>query len=343
MSRLPILLSVLAVVFHLGCEDSPTEIESETALFKKGGKPGGGGSGPAAPEIAFRSNGALRVMNADGSHSTLVVPESQFAGSSAWSPLGDGSGVPYQIVFELGGGPLATIDITTPADGGIVATVPDTIVATKQFSIASYPAWSPDGSRIAFQANLGETCANGEGQGESDIWTMDSDGSNPTRLTHNCDNYIFANDPSWAPDGSAIAYKEEGGGTTTIKIIHLSDGYVETVFDAADPDDDISTVRDGPDWSRVGTQDKLAFTAIRHYSVGKKGTKSVYSVYTLTLQKDASGHYSAAGSPEFEIDGRRPSWSPDATRFVMDGVTVYDVGTGETTRLANGDIASWRR
>ena len=40
----------------------------------------------------------------------------------------------------------------------------------------SHPAWSPDGSRIAFTSGR---------HGNSEIYVMDADGSNQTRLTNN--------------------------------------------------------------------------------------------------------------------------------------------------------------
>ena len=57
-----------------------------------------------------------------------------------------------------------------------------------------YPAWSPDGKKIAFMSRR-------EGNGE--IYVMDADGDNPIRLTNN----EFAGDgqPAWSPDGNKIA------------------------------------------------------------------------------------------------------------------------------------------
>src|SRR5438093_11919803 len=57
------------------------------------------------------------------------------------------------------------------------------------------PAWSPDGSKIAFArtgaSNLYE------------IFTMNSDGTNQLQLTH--DGVIDA-EPSWSPDGTKILF-----------------------------------------------------------------------------------------------------------------------------------------
>src|SRR3712207_533097 len=53
------------------------------------------------------------------------------------------------------------------------------------------PAWSPDGSRIAFSRDF-------------DSYSMDADGSNRTQLTNNSDSEY---NPTWSPDGSRIAYE----------------------------------------------------------------------------------------------------------------------------------------
>ncbi|TEU20501.1 MAG: DUF2157 domain-containing protein [Anaerolineales bacterium] len=61
------------------------------------------------------------------------------------------------------------------------------------------PAWSPDGSRIAFMSYR---------DGNRDIYVMDADGSNQTRLTRDLANDIG---PAWSPDGSRIAFESYRG------------------------------------------------------------------------------------------------------------------------------------
>ncbi len=58
----------------------------------------------------------------------------------------------------------------------------------------SAPAWSPDGSRIAF-----DRCCGGGG---ADIWVVNVDGSGEIDLTTGPDDET---DPSWSPDGTRIA------------------------------------------------------------------------------------------------------------------------------------------
>ena len=59
----------------------------------------------------------------------------------------------------------------------------------------SYPAWSPDGQRIAF--------VNSGGELGSQIYVMDSNGENSKRLT---DDAGGKSSPSWSPDGQSIAF-----------------------------------------------------------------------------------------------------------------------------------------
>ena len=57
----------------------------------------------------------------------------------------------------------------------------------------SYPAWSPDGTKIAFVS---------ERDGSPNIYVMDANGNNQKRLTNNGGYYW----PAWSPDGRRIAF-----------------------------------------------------------------------------------------------------------------------------------------
>jgi Tol biopolymer transport system component len=57
-----------------------------------------------------------------------------------------------------------------------------------------HPAWSPDGTKIAFASNR---------DGNSEIYTMNADGSNQTNISNNMAGDYY---PIWSPDGTRIAF-----------------------------------------------------------------------------------------------------------------------------------------
>ena len=61
------------------------------------------------------------------------------------------------------------------------------------------PAWSPDGLRLAVAVQLSNT--------DYGIFVMNSDGSNPIRVTQGTDPHL---DPAWSPDGSTILFANYG-------------------------------------------------------------------------------------------------------------------------------------
>ncbi|MEM5774811.1 MAG: hypothetical protein AAGU05_07380, partial [Anaerolineaceae bacterium] len=63
------------------------------------------------------------------------------------------------------------------------------------------PAWSPDGSRIAFVSNRDLT-----GEGGQHIFVINADGTDLKQITLD----FYADDPSWSPDGAMLTY-EAGG------------------------------------------------------------------------------------------------------------------------------------
>lgn len=90
----------------------------------------------------------------------------------------------------------------------------------------SYPAWSHDGSQIAFQ-KYGQL----DGRFKSWIFVADADGSNVSRFT--AERSARALYPAWSPDGTRIAFirsmqgfviKPVSGGSSTV--IALPDGVV---------------------------------------------------------------------------------------------------------------------
>ncbi|MEA2238256.1 MAG: TolB protein [Thermoanaerobaculia bacterium] len=74
-------------------------------------------------------------------------------------------------------------------------------------AINSAPAWSPDGRQIAFHSSR---------DGNFEIYVMNADGSNQTRLTNNAAGDFS---PSWSPDGQRIVFRTDRDGNNEIYII----------------------------------------------------------------------------------------------------------------------------
>jgi PKD repeat protein len=96
------------------------------------------------------------------------------------------------------------------------------------------PAWSPDGSKIAFASNR---------DGNYEIYIMDADGSNPVRVT---DNPATDRKPAWSFQGQ-IAFVSDRDGNKEVYVID-PDGTGETRL-TDDPDNDSD-----PAWSPDGSQ-----------------------------------------------------------------------------------------
>jgi len=146
---------------------------------------------PDGTKIIFGSNrdgnGEIYVMDPNGANVVRLTFDSSEDGQPAWSP--DGS----KIAFATARDGNDEIYVMNP-DG----TAP--VNLTNDPSSDLTPAWSADGSKIAFESNREVNYA---------VWVMNADGSNPVRLT-DPDPRTAAGAPSWSPDGTRIAYVQNG-------------------------------------------------------------------------------------------------------------------------------------
>jgi len=128
-------------------------------------------------------NGDIYLVNIDGTNETRLTNSSAKEIDPACSP--DGTKIVY-AVEEQGSINLWIINI----DGS----------ENKQLTtdMGNWPSWSPSEDKIAYSSN-------------GDIWIMDADGSNKTRLTSSPEMEYA---PCFSPDGSQIIYSkgEPGGG-----------------------------------------------------------------------------------------------------------------------------------
>jgi TolB protein len=165
------------------------------------------------------------------------------------------------------------------------------------------PAWSPDGSRIAFERLIG---------GHLQVFVMDDGGSNQTRLTNDATD---DRDPAWSPDGTKIAFtRQTFDGTFFHEDVWTMNadgsGQTQLTFDGNSGT---------PAWSPDG--EKIAFSGGGVYLMNPDGSD-------LT---------------QLNVSGAAPNWSPDGQRIVFDcspAICVMNAdGSGQTV-LFTGNVGS---
>lgn len=157
------------------------------------------------------------------------------------------------------------------------------------FVMASEPAPSPDGDRIAYTVL---TLADGN----REIWVMKRDGSDGTQLTFDSE---IDDHPSWSPDGTRIAfrsYRTQLDGDIWVMDadgsdpVNLTPDPVPALYDAGHPA-----------WSPDGT--RIAFAS------NEGGTHDIW-----VMNADGSGRTQLTNSIDFDVE---PAWSPDGSTIVF--------------------------
>jgi hypothetical protein len=222
------------------------------------------------------------------------------------------------------------------------------------------PAWSPDGTQIAFVRRLDADGldyvwtmdANGAnavqlGRGEwpawspsgteiafafverpsgelpkADIWTMHANGSSRTQVTHQLDAYI----PAWSPDGSLIVYGIDAvgglsGELRTIRPDGTGDLHLHT-----------TTFAPNPDWSPDAR--RLAFAD--HADGGRTGdilTMPAAGGAIVNVTGSDTGLPSTLTAPVYSPDGERLAFEGRTPPGAFDLYVVDADGSGTASNL----------
>jgi TolB protein len=181
-----------------------------------------------------------------------------------------------------------------------------------------YPAFSPDGSRIAFGSNR---------DGNRELYVVDRDGRNPpVRLTNHPGDDLA---PTWSPTGTQIAFvSDRSSGTTPMLYVMSADGVGGA--------DRLSDQRaDRPSWSPLGNL--IAFTC----GSGPGYDVCVVDVQTRQVRKITDG----LGTNE------QPSFAPNGQHILfvttrwgkkqLATVNIKGTSIRKVTDSGNNEFPSW--
>jgi len=237
-------------------------------------------------KIAFSSDidgifTEIYVMNSNGSNQKRITYNSAHEIDLAWSP--DGKKIAFSLTeavifydylmqnhysYEIC---LISIDGTS-----------EIIIDTGKRS--RHPAWSPDGTKLAFTSEINENY---------DIFLITLSSGSVRRLTENSnDNW----DPSWSPDGQKMCFVSTRDGNCEIYIMN-SDGTNQKRLTEDSEFDGL------PAWSPDGTV--IAFTKWGY-------AEGISDIFVMDI--NGNNLKKLTYSDSWNV---HPAWSPDGTKIAF--------------------------
>jgi TolB protein len=245
------------------------------------GKLSGGLAGIAQTQIAFVSsksgNKEIWAMDYDGSNQHQVTHLKSISLTPRWSP--DATKIAFTCYVPFRG-------ITSPQIC-IYSTASDRLISFPRYRGSnSSPAYSPDGSQIAFMSSQ---------NGDPEIYVTDAGGGNLHRITFAAG---VSTSPAWNPKtGKQIAFVSDRGGDPVLYLAN-SDGSGVEKLDLPDMGYSVD-----PSWSPNGQL--LAFCWRRPSGNFDIYVMDVISKQLVELTRDAGRN-------------ERPSWAPDGRHIVFE-------------------------
>jgi Tol biopolymer transport system component len=263
---------------------------------------GGANSSTSSAEpstVAFTSTRALDGSNAANANSAFNV----------WAVKADGSGAT----------PLTKI----------------TAAGAASFS----GAWSPDGSKLAFDSRRALDGSDASGiNGTNNIWVVKSDGTGATPVTRltapNADSFS----PVWSPDGSKIAFSSaraldgsDALGADNIWVVN-ADGSGATPLTKLTVNFAPSSV---PVWSPDGS--KIAFVSRRALD-GSNAANTNFTLNVWVMKADGSGAVPLTKLTGSGVLTFNAVWSPDGGKIGFQSNRALD---GSDAANTNSTVNVW--
>jgi hypothetical protein len=223
--------------------------------------------------------------------------------------------------------PPARVSALTVASGGTIELLSASGATRVTLAEGEQPAWSPDGTRLAFvrgaeidvldvEARAVRRVASGSEPAWSrdgrriawvsggDLWTMAADGSGKRRVVPSTRNDT---DPLWTPDGGHLLFASDLDGTFDIWTADLATGVLEPLVRLSGDERNPALAPDGR---------TIAFSESQGGNV---------DVYTAALDGSAPRRLTTA--PGFE---GQPTWAPDGSAI------AYTTARGVWTMRRDG-------
>jgi Tol biopolymer transport system component len=250
---------------------------------------------PDGSKIAYvNSGGHIVVMDANGSNPVDLTPGDHADvtyGWPTWSP--DGTKLAVEYRNQADATPeydISVISSTVPGN-----TVTKLTAGTGEDS--TKPAWSPDGTKIAFDRQQSAAISTQQ------VWLMSSTGSNPHAIT-NLDQDALA--PAWSPDAKKILFNSYDLNLYTTDPGAASPGQTQLT-------NTLTFADRNADFSPDGTK------------IVEEGTSPSGNTYPNIYVLNATGGGATRITSGTYAD--EPSWQPTTA----DALTVTSAGTGSGT------------
>ena len=318
----------------------------------------------ALPELAFVSQGDVWVANADGSGVRRLTTTGRES-APAWSP--DGTRIAF--VSSRDGAGLRRELYVMNADGTRARRLTDDADQLVQSFLGGSPAWSPDGTRIAFVKRGREARFGG-----ADVWVADADGSDAHRVTADAADeqsvqwassthliYAVAGEirsvaaaggrprllvnglwPALSPDRTRLAYVENGNaGRPTV---HVSSASGESRRALTTPRvDSVGQLAWSPDGSRI-----VSVAAV-HEWVDRFRTQTFSQLWLTDVEAGTSRRITGYDGPAVIEAGHAtsPLWWPGGERlFYQDRSLSVIEADGDCDRpytaIGAASVPVWR-